>query len=355
MGRKTPLFEEHIALGARMVDFGGWDMPLAYASQIEEHHAVRTEAGLFDVSHMTVVDLYGSDSRGYLSWLLANDVAKLKRPGKALYGCMLNESGGVIDDLITYWQGEDRYRLVVNAATRATDLAWMQEKIQGRAVEIRERGDLAMVALQGPASIDMLDPWLQGQGLDLPRPFAAVENESTFVARTGYTGEDGVEIIVPNEGAAALWRTLLAAGATAAGLGARDTLRLEAGLNLYGSDMTTDVSPLVCGLEWTVAIDDEREFIGREALIAERAAGVAERQVGLVLEGRGVIRSGQPVVTDVGPGIVTSGSFSPTLKRSIALARVPTTASSASVELRGKAMPVRIVVPPFVRHGEIKI
>ena len=355
MGRKTPLFEEHTALGARMVDFGGWDMPLAYSSQIEEHHVVRTSAGLFDVSHMTVVDLTGLDSRDYLRWLLANDVAKLKRPGKALYGCMLNESGGVIDDLITYWQGEDRYRLVVNAATRATDLAWMRERAQGRAVEISERDDLAMVALQGPAATKTLDSWLQGTGLDLPPPFAAAANESAFVARTGYTGEDGVEIIVPNEAAPALWRTLLAAGAAPAGLGARDTLRLEAGLNLYGSDMTAEVSPLVCGLEWTVALDGERDFIGRDALVAERTAGVTQRQAGLVLEGRGVIRDGQPVVTDAGAGIVTSGSFSPTLKRSIALARLPVAASSASVELRGKAMPVRIVAPPFVRNGEIRI
>lgn len=355
MGRRTPLFEEHVALGARIVDFGGWDMPLAYGSQLEEHHAVRQSAGIFDVSHMTVVDIEGRDSRDFLRRLLANDVAKLKRPGKALYGCMLNEAGGVVDDLIAYWRGDDRYRLVVNAATRVTDLAWISEHAQGRAVTVAERDDLAMVALQGPNAVSLLEPWLEASGLELPRPFSAVEGRHGFVARTGYTGEDGVEMIVPNEEAVDLWRFFLDKGASPAGLGARDTLRLEAGLNLYGSDMDTEVSPLVCGLGWTVAFDGERDFIGRAALMAQREEGVVERQAGIVLEGRGVIRAGQSVATDAGAGVVTSGSFSPTLKRSIALARLPVEASSASVNLRGKAMPVRIVSPPFVKNGEAKI
>lgn len=355
MGLKTPLFEEHVALGARMVDFGGWDMPLAYGSQLEEHHTVRRTAGLFDVSHMTVVDIAGQDSRDFLRWLLANDVAKLKRPGKALYGCMLNDNGGVVDDLITYWRGEDRYRLVVNAATRQTDLAWIDRHAQGRNVTVTERDDLAMVALQGPQAVAQLEPWLSANRLELPRPFSAAEDQERFVARTGYTGEDGVEIIVANDSVVDLWRFLLDQGASPAGLGARDTLRLEAGLNLYGSDMDADVSPLICGLAWTVAFEGERDFIGREALVAEQERGIAERQAGIVLQGRGVIRGGQSVATDAGPGVVTSGSFSPTLKCSIALARLPVNASSATVDLRGKAIPVRIVSPPFVRNGEAKI
>ncbi|HUN24706.1 MAG TPA: glycine cleavage system aminomethyltransferase GcvT [Steroidobacteraceae bacterium] len=358
MARRTPLYELHRALGARMVDFGGWDMPLSYGSQIEEHHAVRRRAGVFDVSHMGIVDLRGPDARAALAVLLANDVGKLTTPGKALYGCMLESSGGVLDDLIAYFLGPQAgFRLVVNGATRDRDLAWLKEHTRGGNLEILERSDLALLAIQGPEARERLVRQLPAEMRELALalgPFHARTLGDWFVARTGYTGEDGFEVMLPAAEAQGLWRELNAVGVSSCGLGARDTLRLEAGLNLYGQDMDTTTHPFESALGWTVALEPrERDFIGRRALEAVLEHGSARKLVGLVLEERGVMRAHQSVrVPDVGEGLVTSGTFSPTLERSIALARVPAaTGAVAQVDVRGKLLQARVVRPPFVRHG----
>jgi len=357
MGKRTPLYESHLEAGAKIVDFGGWDMPLHYGSQVEEHHQVRRDAGMFDVSHMTVVDLHGAKVRDYLSYLLANNVGKLKQVGKALYTCMLNEDGGVIDDLIVYFMRDDWFRVVVNAATRDKDLAWLQRQAQPFDVKVTERSELAMIAVQGPNAPEKVyqarPAW--GERAEALTPFVAAEVDDAFIARTGYTGEDGFEIMVAAEGAATLWRELAQHGVKPIGLGARDTLRLEAGMNLYGSDMDETTTPLVSGLAWTVGWEPgERDFIGRAALEAQRDAGVPEKLVGLVLEDKGVLRNHQRVVVEgVGEGEVTSGSFSPTLGKSIALARVPAaTAEHCQVEIRGKLLAARVVKPPFARNGK---
>ncbi|CAN5224158.1 glycine cleavage system aminomethyltransferase GcvT [soil metagenome] len=359
MGLKTPLYEEHVRLGARIVDFGGWDMPVHFGSQIDEHQAVRSAAGIFDVSHMTVIDVCGSGARDYLRRLLANDVARLEQPGGALYSCMLNDAGGVIDDLIAYFLGNDEWRLVVNAATRERDLAWLHEKAEDFAVELTERSDLAMVALQGPQARSQAVAVIGAEYDDRVtklKPFHATACGDVFAARTGYTGEDGLEVMLPDERAASLWRRCIDAGFAPCGLGARDTLRLEAGLNLYGQDMDETTSPLVSGLAWTIAWEPaDREFIGRPALERERERGPEGKLVGLVLEGRGVLREHQRVRGDGGDsGEITSGTFSPTLKRSIALARVPRELESrCEVDIRDRWLEARIVKPPFVRKGNI--
>ncbi len=349
MSKQTALHATHLAAGARMVDFAGWDMPLNYGSQIQEHKAVRTGAGMFDVSHMTVVDLPDESSRPFLRRLVANDVDKLKAPGRALYGVLLNEQGGVLDDLIVY-RREAGYRVVVNAGTRSKVLAWFAAN-NAENTAVQER-DLAMVAVQGPSAVDVFCRVSGLSGAADLAPFSMLENGGVMVARTGYTGEDGVEVILPGDEAVDLWNALAAEGVVPAGLAARDTLRLEAGLNLYGQDMDESTSPLVSNLAWTVAWEP-RAFIGREALEAQREAGVKEKLTGLVMAGRGVLRHGQPVITAEGAGIITSGVFSPTLGCGIALARVPRAARGmAEVEIRGRREPVKIVRPPFVRNGK---
>ncbi len=358
MTRHTPLFDLHHKLGARMVDFGGWDMPLQYGSQIAEHHAVRRGAGVFDVSHMCVVDLKGARARPFLQRLLANDIGKLQVSGKALYGCMLNEAAGVIDDLIVYFRDDSWFRAVVNAGTRDKDLAWIRQHADAFGVEVIERTDLAMLAVQGPEArgkaASLLSPDGAAGALAL-EPFFGRDLDGWFVARTGYTGEDGFEIMLPGTEAERVWQALNCAGVASCGLGARDTLRLEAGMNLYGSDMDASTHPFESGLGWTVALEPrERAFIGREALEAVRARGPQRKLVGLLLEGRGVLRSHQRVVVpDAADGEITSGTFSPTLERSIALARVPAAAAaSVQVDIRGKLHEARIVRPPFVRNGK---
>jgi len=362
--QRTPLYAQHLAAKAKMVDFAGWEMPVHYGSQLEEHHQVRNDAGMFDVSHMVVLDITGSEVTDFLRYLLANDVARIQTPGKALYSCLLNEHGGVIDDLIIYFMqksiADDRYRMVVNAATRDKDLAWIRQQAEGRDVEIRERDDLAMIAVQGPNARDKTHAAL-GASTDAARelkPFFATDcNDNKgdlFVARTGYTGEDGYEIILPAEQAGATWEALLAVGVKPIGLGARDTLRLEAGMNLYGQDMNENISPLEAGLSWTVAfIPEDRDFIGRAALTQQKTDGPTNKLVGLILEDRGILRAHQKVITEHGEGEITSGGFSPTLGKSIALARVPsTTTGHCQVEIRGKQLSARIVKYPFARNGK---
>ncbi|NNN23044.1 MULTISPECIES: glycine cleavage system aminomethyltransferase GcvT [Pseudomonas] len=360
MGQRTPLYDLHVALGAKIVDFGGWDMPLHYGSQVEEHHQVRRDCGVFDVSHMTVVDVTGPQAKEYLQRLLANDVERLQVPGKALYSGMLNERGGVVDDLIVYL-GVYGYRVVVNASTRDKDMAWMQAHTEGFDVTLTERPDLAMLAVQGPnareKTAELVTPARAALIREL-KPFQGKADGDWFIARTGYTGEDGLEIMLPALEAPGFLNDLVGAGISPAGLGARDTLRLEAGMNLYGQDMDEDVTPLAANMGWTIAWEPAgRDFIGRKALEVQKAAGDAPKLVGLVLEERGVLRAHQVVrVAGVGEGEITSGSFSPTLGKSIALARVPAaTGDRAEVEIRGKWYPVRVVQPNFVRHGKALI
>ena len=361
MTEKTVLNATHRALGARMVDFGGWDMPINYGSQIEEHHAVRQDAGMFDVSHMTVVDLHGARTREFLRHLLANNVDKLKAQGKALYSCMLDEQGGVIDDLIVYFFDDAHFRLVVNAATRAKDLAWIERQAKAFGVEVKERPDFSMIAVQGPNARDKAIGLLHEVDRERIRKlgkFVAAAAQGPhgmplFIARTGYTGEDGFEIIVPEEHAVALWEALLAAGVKPAGLGARDTLRLEAGMNLYGQDMDETVSPWEANLGWTIALDEGRDFIGRKALEAQKSAGVKRVMVGLVLDEKGVLRHGQKVLTANGEGEILSGSFAPTLNKAVAFARIPAgEPGEVRVDIRGREVPVRVVKYPFVRDGK---
>jgi len=359
--KQTPLFNAHVAAGARMVDFGGWNMPVAYGSQIEEHHAVRQAAGMFDVSHMLNIDIQGQQSKAFLRRLLANDVERLSVAGKALYSCMLNERGGVIDDLIVYFLNPESWRLVVNAGRAEVDLEWMQGVAQreGFDVTITARRDLAMLAVQGPQARELfwqVRPQWRADTEALSPFSAALLAGDVMVARTGYTGEDGFEVVVPAADIDALWGDLLAAGVRPCGLGARDTLRLEAGMNLYGNEMNEDVNPLVAALAWTVSLKDaQRGFIGREAV---EGVTPQEGMVGLRLRERGVMRSGMKVRTAQGEGVVTSGTMSPTVGVSIGMARVPVgvqAGEQAEVEIRGKWVAADIVSLPFVRQGKVLV
>ncbi|CAM4149268.1 glycine cleavage system aminomethyltransferase GcvT [Psychrobacter arenosus] len=375
--QRTPFYQSHLDADGKLVDFSGWELPINYGSQIEEHEAVRTDAGMFDVSHMVVTDVVGAEAKVWLQKLLANDVAKLKTVGKAIYSGMLNAEGGIIDDLIVYRMNDTdtEYRIVSNAATRDKDLAQFEKVAADFEVKLTERPELAMLAVQGPNAIEKLKAakptW--SAVLDELKPFVGadlndIEGPDWFVAKTGYTGEDGVEVILHGDHAADFYALLLSHDIKPAGLGARDTLRMEAGMNLYGHDMDETVSPYECGMAWTLALKDERDFIGREALVAKRkqakADGTAMKQVGLLLESRGVLREGMEVVindaegADSGlRGTITSGTFSPTLKQSIAIARVPASVADdavVQVDLRGKGkfVDLRVIKLPFVRNGQ---
>ncbi|KTD33820.1 glycine cleavage system T protein [Legionella nautarum] len=356
---KTPLHANHLAIGGKMVDFHGWEMPLHYGSQLDEHHSVRQHAGMFDVSHMTVVDILGAGGRQFLRKLLTNDVDLLEHTGRALYSCMCNEHGGIIDDLIAYQRASDNYRLVLNSATRTRDLAWIRSKSEGFSVGLQERNELAMLAVQGPEAVaktmSVLTP-AQNDAVSTLTNFECVDVENWFFARTGYTGEDGLEIILPKEAITQLWSSLLAAGIKPCGLAARDTLRLEAGMLLYGQDMDESTTPLESGLEWTVKWQpEERDFIGMGALLSQKQQAVQRKLVGLILQDKGVMRSGQRVIVEgQADGIITSGTYSPTLGKSIALARVPTkVGEQVMVEIRGKLFPAQVGKPRFVKRGQI--
>lgn len=374
MAKYTPLYDQHVAHEAKLVDFAGWMMPIDYGSQISEHKAVRKAAGMFDVSHMRPVDICGAGARDFLRRVMANDVAKIDEVGRAFYTCMLNAHGGIVDDLIIYHLGDDWYRVVVNAGTAEKDLAWMKSQALDFDVDITECEDLAIIAVQGPDAREhaaaVLESPLAEAATRLKRFRAAVAGDWSL-GRTGYTGEDGVEIILPAEAAVQVWSALAEAGVVPVGLGARDTLRLEAGLNLYGHDMDDDTTPAEANLGWTVSMaDEDRHFVGREALMMEQEQGVSRRLVGLVLEGRGVMRdnaavresAGDSAQLDIEPGKaqgqVTSGSFAPTLARSIALARVPADWAghdTLEVRIRDRWLSARIVEPPFVRAGKVRI
>lgn len=357
MSQRTVLYDHHVAAGAKIVDFAGWEMPIHYGSQVQEHHQVRNAAGVFDVSHMVVVDIRGEGAQAFLQYILANDVAKLKVSGKALYSAMLNPEGGVIDDLIVYYLGEQFYRLVVNAGTREKDLAWLDKQKTDYAIDLKVRDDLSILAVQGPQAIATVQSLLSESDrktIGSLGVFFGVDVAGMFVARTGYTGESGYEIMMPNDRVGAFWDRLLAAGVLPVGLGARDTLRLEAGMNLYGSDMDETTSPLTSGLNWTIAWEPaERDFIGRVAIQSEQDAGVKQKLVGLVLLDKGVLRGHQKIYCDAGIGEITSGTFSPTLGKSIALARVPhDIGGHCEVEIRGKRLAAQVVKPVFVRNGK---
>lgn len=358
MGLRTPLFQQHQELGAKIVDFHGWEMPLHYGSQIDEHHQVRRHAGLFDVSHMGIVDVGGGEAYDCLRHLLANDIKKLHENGHALYSCMLNAEGGILDDLIVYRLEEEQYRIVWNASRRDPNLKWLNQQTKDFDVLVTERTDLALIAVQGPKAISICSEVLShsfGHRLQSLKPFNAVYANYLWVARTGYTGEKGFEIMLPSEKAAPLWDQLLRAGAKPCGLGARDTLRLEAGLNLYGIDMDEHNNPYESNLGWTISLEDEeRQFIGKQALRAKQALGISHQLVGVVMEEAGVLRDGQTLFFSNGDtGQITSGGFSPTLGHAIALARIPKTAQGrVHIERRGKHLNVQLVTLPFVRHGE---
>ena len=373
--QRTPFYQSHLDNNGKIVDFSGWELPIHYGSQIDEHEAVRTDAGMFDVSHMVITDIEGSQAKAWLQKLLANDVAKLKTVGKALYSGMLNEEGGIIDDLIVYLMNEEetQYRIVSNAATRDKDLANFNKVAEGFEVTLTERPELAILAIQGPNAVAKLKQakpaW--SETLEGLKPFVGadltdIEANDWFVARTGYTGEDGVEVILPGDSAEEFYKLMLENGIKPAGLGARDTLRMEAGMNLYGHDMDDTISPYECNMGWTLALKDDRDFVGRDALVAKHQQakdnGTAMKQVGLLLETRGVLREGMTVTINQGTdkettGIITSGTFSPSLKQSIAIARIPadiTDEDKVQVDLRGKGkfVDVRVLKLPFVRNGE---
>ncbi|WP_370308522.1 glycine cleavage system aminomethyltransferase GcvT [Sinimarinibacterium flocculans] len=360
MLKHTALHPEHVRLGARLVDFAGWDMPIQYASQLDEHHAVRQSAGMFDVAHMSAVDLHGARVREFLRRLLANDVAKLTVGGKALYTCMLRDDGGVLDDLIVYFMDESWFRLVVNAGTTDKDLAWIRRHAADFGVDVRHRDDLGILAVQGPEARAKAEPLLPAAlraAAGTLENFQAAVDGDVFVARTGYTGEDGFELMLPHVALVALWKQLLDAGVKPCGLGARDTLRLEAGMNLYGQDMDESTHPLESGLGWTVAwTPEDRDFIGRAAIAPLRGAS-PRKLVGLVIEGRGIARAHMKLrFANGAAGETTSGGFAPTMKQSIALARVDASAEGAcEIEIRGQWVAARVVKPPFVRHGKVLV
>ncbi len=356
MRQRTALLSLHKTLGGKIVDYSGWAMPLHYGSQIDEHHIVRRDAGMFDVSHMTVVDITGPDCKYYLQYLLANNVAKLDAiPGKALYSAMLNPEGGVMDDLVVY-NLVLGYRIVFNCSTREKVLAWLKKTSRKFTVKILERDEFAMIAIQGPNAITKVQDAVSHEKTSVIaklQPFQGAECEGWFIARTGYTGEDGLEIMLPEHEAVPLWKALREQGVESCGLGARDTLRLEAGMNLFGHEMHDAVSPLASNMTWTIAWDPEdRHFVGREALMDDTSN---TKLVGLLLRERGILRAEMIVKSNDSDatGVITSGSFSPTLGFSIAMARVPVTmGTSCFVEIRGKKVPVEIVKPNFVRHGK---
>lgn len=361
MLKQTALYDLHLEQKARMVPFAGWEMPLHYGSQLDEHKAVREAAGIFDVSHMGIVDIIGPDAKAYLNHLLANDVGKLQKEGRALYSCLLNEVGGIIDDLILYYLGPARYRLVINAARRDLDLNWMHLHTQGYEVDIKERLELCMIALQGPKAQDYLLSELrehcqeQVEGL---KYFSAIQCLELFIARTGYTGEEGFEIILPEKAAQQLWKALVTAGVKPCGLAARDSLRLEAGLNLYGTDMDENISPLEAGLEWTLAWEPkDRDFIGRAALETLAKDPQQRRFVGLVMDAKGVLRSGMKLFeAQRQVGEITSGGYSSIMNKAIGMARIQRDAAKTlEVEIRGKRLPIRQVSLPFIRKGKILV
>ena len=360
MTQKTALFDLHLAATAKMVDFYGWNMPLNYGSQLQEHVAVRNNCGAFDISHMTFLDLQGKNCKSFLRTLLANDISNLEDDGDGMYSAMLNESGGVIDDLIIY-KMPFGYRLIVNCATRKKDIKWISNHIDDSSVVMLERKDISMLAIQGPKYNEVISHCLPSSlltELENKNTFQGVLEGDLFVSKTGYTGELGVEVMLPSKNVEEIWNSVIKNGASPVGLGARDTLRLEAGLNLYGSEMDESISPLECNMQWTVSLNDvDRNFIGKESYLKKAKENQNLNLFGLVVEERAILRSKEIVYLEEDAavsGTVTSGSYSPTLKKSIALVRMPSTNSKfCFAELRGKKIYAKIGIPRFVKEGRI--
>ena len=341
-----------------MVDFHGWSMPINYGSQINEHNSVRENCGIFDVSHMTILDFKGDDAETFVRKLISNDIKKLTEPYAGLYSAMVNEQGGVIDDLIAY-KMENGYRLVVNCATRGEDLKWISSKSLNFKVEMTERDDLSMIAVQGPRSLDVLSscPAPIVRALESKKRQQGVYGNNMFATKTGYTGEIGFEVILPHEQAVNLWQNAIDAGAVPVGLGARDTLRLEAGMNLYGFEMDESITPFECNMSWTVDFSDtDRDFYGKKALENILKEENYNELVGIMLDERTILRQGQKLWFNENKdldGIVTSGTYSPTLKKPIALARIPKAdLKSCFTEVRDKKVFAKIGSPKFIKEGK---
>lgn len=355
--KQTALHSQHVALQAKMVDFSGYSMPLQYQSQLQEHRAVRQYAGIFDVSHMVTITITGNDTLAFIRHLVANDIQQITA-GKAMYTCMLNPDGGVIDDLIVYYFNDQHCRLIVNAACASKDIAWMQQVATAFNTTITTPPDMAILAIQGPQALALAPSILPAPYQDsiaALKPFHTVSHDTGFIARTGYTGEDGFEIVVPNEQAMTIWQRALQANIMPCGLAARDTLRIEAGLNLYGQDMDEDTSPLIANLQWTVSLKDKkRDFIGKQAFIHQMQRGIEHKLVGIAMTQAGVLRNQQAIAFDHHDnGIITSGSFSPTLNHAIGFARVPIHAPTTGIiEHRKKITSVYLTALPFVRKGQ---
>ena len=353
---KTPLNNAHIELGAKMVNFSHWEMPISYTSLIEEHHAVSNTAGVFDVSHMSIFDFNGGDQVAFFEKIFANDIKKISNQDKAIYGALLNEEGGILDDLIIYHANE-KFRLVSNCSTREQNRQWYEKHAVEFGVEVVERSDMGILAIQGPdalskiLSIDGINPQVNNL-----QSFGCMFDGDKLYARTGYTGEDGLEIIVPSVDINQFWDQALRLGCTPIGLGARDTLRLEAGLNLYGNDMTIENHPYESNLGWTIDMTDEnRQFIGKQALLSIDQSK-SQKIVGIILRDKGVLRSGYEVIHDEGKGVVLSGSYSPTLQSSIGLARVDQGyKKDGKVMIRNKMLNIDFVSPRFIERGKISI
>jgi aminomethyltransferase len=357
--QRTPLRDFHAAHGARLVDFAGWEMPVQYRSILEEHKVVRRAAGLFDVSHMGEVDVRGPEAGKFLNHLVTNDVAKLF-PGRVLYSPMCYPTGGVVDDLLVYMRGPDDYFLCINAGNITKDLAWIREQAAKFAVTITDRcEDYALIAIQGPKAVEIVQA-LTGAKLGLVKYYHFTEGTvagiNCLISRTGYTGEDGVELYHAAGDAVALAEAVLAAGAPQglelAGLGARDSLRLEAGYPLYGHEITQDISPLTAGLGWTVKLDKGADFIGRDALLAEKQNGGPQKVIFFKTGDRRIVRAETPVLGADGTvvGRVLSGTLSPILNEAIGSALVTTPAATQplSVDIRGTLLNLHLVKPPFV-------
>jgi len=355
--KRTPIFIHHQALNAKIVDFGGWALPVNYGSQIEEHLSVRSKCGLFDVSHMTVSDILGLQTLPFLEKLLANDINKASHlPGKALYSCMLNDDGGVIDDLIVYYINDQHCRLVSNASTNERVIAWIKLQIGSYQAELIERTELALLAIQGPTALSICQQVLDKEFADIALSLNRFQGAfwgQEFVGRTGYTGEDGLELIISATLAQRLWTAFIDAGVQACGLGARDTLRLESGMALYGNDLDIKHTPLESGLKWTVSLNDDRDFIGKSALLS----APKHKAIGLILEDKGVIRQHQEVwLNDEIIGEITSGTFSPSLSQSIGMARVTTDAKlivgdKVKIAVRNKHLSAVVARTPFIKNG----
>ena len=351
---KTPLNKSHIELGAKMVNFSNWEMPISYSSLIEEHNAVRNTVGIFDVSHMSVFDFDGDNQVAFFEKIFANDIKKIYKDNKAIYGALLNEEGGILDDLIIY-HANNKFRLVSNCSTREQNRQWFEKHAVEFGVKVMERSDMGILAIQGP---DALNKILEIKEIDAQvntlQSFGCMFEGDKLYARTGYTGEDGLELIVPTKDINHLWDQALELGCTPIGLGARDTLRLEAGLNLYGNDMTINNHPYESNMGWTIDMSDEsREFIGKDALLSIDQSK-SQKIVGIILQDKGVLRSGYEITHEQGKGVVLSGSYSPTLQSSIGLARVDQGyKENGKVMIRNKLLNIDFVSPRFLGQGKI--